>query len=248
MSLSDLLRNLRRVSRSDEDFLLTGEPPRYVAVIMDGNGRWAARRHLPAIAGHREGAKALKRVIKASHNAGVKELTVYAFSTENWQRPRDEVNALMDMFSELIEREVPELHEERVRVCFIGRRGELSENLLGSIRWAEELTAGNGKMILYIAFNYGGRAEIVDAAKAAAAAGFEGGEAEFGRFMYAPRMHDPELLIRTSGEQRVSNFLLWQCAYSELYFSDKMWPDFRDEDLADAFSDFSSRSRRFGAR
>ena len=248
MSLFDLLRNLRRVQTSREDFLMSGEPPRYVAVIMDGNGRWAARRHLPAIAGHREGARALKRIIKASHNAGVRELTVYAVSTENWQRPREEVDALMDMFAELIDREVPELNEERVRVSFIGRRRELSDRLLGRIRWAEELTAGNQEMTLFIAFNYGGRAEIADAAKAAAAAGFDGGEEDFGRFMYAPDMHDPELLIRTSGEQRVSNFLLWQCAYSELYFSDRMWPDFRDEDLAAAFNDFSRRSRRFGAR
>lgn len=248
MSWISLLKNLRRFRSRSEDFLFTAEPPRYVAVIMDGNGRWAAGKRLPAIAGHREGAQALKRSIRACRRAGVKELTVYAFSTENWQRPRSEVEALMDMFTELINKEVPELHEQQVRVRFIGRRAQLSKEIRSRIDWAEELTGGNREMRLFIAFNYGGRAEIVDAAAAAAGAGFTGDEEEFGKFMYAPEMHDPELLIRTSGEQRISNFLLWQCAYSELYFSDKLWPDFDATDLEAAFEEFNRRSRRFGAR
>ena len=248
MSWLSLLRNLRRFRSGSEDFLFTARPPRYIAIIMDGNGRWAAARKLPAIAGHREGAKALKRSIRACRHAGVSELTVYAFSTENWQRPQNEVDALMDMFSELINREIPELHEQQVRVRFIGRRDGLSAEIRGRIDWAEELTGANTAMTLFIAFNYGGRAEIADAALAAAAAGFNGGEAEFGRYMYAPDMHDPELLIRTSGEQRISNFLLWQCAYSELYFTDKFWPDFEAADLEAAFEEYNRRSRRFGAR
>jgi len=248
VSLFNLLKNLRQVKTKSEDFLLTGKPPRYVAVIMDGNGRWAAKRHLPAIAGHREGAKALKRTIQTARRVGVKELTVYAFSTENWRRPKEEVEALMEMFGELINSEVPELHKQQVRVRFIGRRDGLSDEICRRIKWAEELTAKDDEMTLFVAFNYGGRAEIADAAKAAAAAGFKGGEEEFAKYLYAPEMHDPELLIRTSGEQRISNFLLWECAYSELYFSDKLWPDFSPEDLKEAFEDFSRRSRRFGAR
>ncbi len=247
MSWFYLLKNLRRRKSRREDFLLTGGP-RYVAVIMDGNGRWAERRQLPAIAGHREGAKALKRTIRAARKAGVRELSVYAFSTENWRRPKTEVDALMEMFSELIKKEVPELHEQQVRVRFIGRRAELPAGVRGQIDWAESLTGANCAMSLYVAFNYGGRAEIADAARTAAAYGFTGGEPEFAKFLYAPEMHDPELLIRTSGEQRISNFLLWQCAYSELYFSDKLWPDFGLDDLAAAFDEFNFRSRRFGAR
>ncbi len=248
MKFSNLLRNLRRTKAAREDFLLTDRTPAYVAVIMDGNGRWAARRHLPAIAGHREGAKALKRTIRAARKAGVRELTVYAFSTENWQRPQKEVDALMEMFSELIDKEVPELHEQGVRVRFMGRREGLSDTILSRMEWARELTAKNEIMTLFVAFNYGARAEIADAARAACASGFSGSEEEFSRYLYAPEMHDPELLIRTSGEQRVSNFLLWQCAYAELYFSDKLWPDFQEEDLISALASFGQRQRRFGAR
>jgi undecaprenyl diphosphate synthase len=243
-----LLRNLRRTRSAREDFLLTGEVPQYVAVIMDGNGRWAARRHLPAIAGHREGAQALKRTIRASRLAGVSELTVYAFSTENWRRSQEEVDALMEMFSEMITREVPELHEQEVRVRFIGRREGLSGSIRERMDWAEELTAAGKAMTLFVAFNYGGRAEIADAARAACADGYTGGEEEFARYLYAPDMHDPQLLIRTSGEQRISNFLLWQCAYAELYFSDRLWPDFQEEDLRMALASFGKRQRRFGAR
>lgn len=244
------LKNLRRAARSREDFFVsTGETPRYVAVIMDGNGRWAARRHLPAIAGHREGSKAFKKMITAARDTGIRELTVYAFSTENWQRSREEVDALMEMFSELTRKEIPELHSQGVRVRFIGRRRDLSDSIRADIDWAEELTAANDRMTLFIAFNYGGRAEMADAL----AASRESGETtitedELGRFMYAPDMHDPELLIRTSGERRLSNFLLWQCAYSELYFTEKLWPDFDEDDFAAALAEYGSRQRRFGAR
>lgn len=251
--LRDIFTNLRRRQPEREDFLLEGKKPRYVAIIMDGNGRWASQRHLPAIAGHREGTKALRRTIKAARKLGIKELTVYAFSTENWQRPRDEVGALMDLFMEMVEKEVAELNEQNVRVRFIGRRQDLSSAIIQKMEWAERLTGANFAMTIFVAFNYGGRAEIEDAVKAAmgngaAAAVSGGGEIDLRKYMYAPEMHDPELLIRTSGEQRVSNFLIWQCAYCELYFSDKLWPNFGEDDLIDALNEFGRRQRRFGAR
>jgi undecaprenyl diphosphate synthase len=171
-------------------------------------------------------------------------LTVYAFSTENWTRPRAEVEGLMAMFAELIESETPELDEEGVRMRFIGRREGISDDLRRRMEWAEELTAGNDRMVLFVAFNYGGRAEIVDAAERYRG----GGEEEFARHLYAPEMSDPELLIRTSGERRLSNYLLWQSAYSELVFSDKLWPDFEKDDLAAALGEYEARERRFGAR
>lgn len=250
MRLRTLLTNLRRSKDKSEDFLLSDDSgPHYVAIIMDGNGRWATKRHLPAIAGHREGAKALKRTIQAASRAGIEELSVYAFSTENWQRPPDEVEALMDMFVELIDQEVPELHERSNRVRFIGRRDNLSEKLKERIDWAEGLTSQNSEMTLYVAFNYGGRAEILDAVQKAAADGIsEIREEEFKQYLYAPEMHDPELLIRTSGEYRISNFLLWQSAYCELVFIDKLWPNFEEDDLYMAMKDFRKRQRRFGSR
>jgi undecaprenyl diphosphate synthase len=175
---------------------------------------------------------------------GVRELTVYAFSTENWTRPRAEVEGLMAMFAELIESETPELNDEGVRMRFIGRREGVSDELLERMAWAEQETAGNERMTLYVAFNYGGRAEIVDAARR-----FEGGDEEdFAKLLYAPEMTDPELLIRTSGESRLSNYLLWQSAYSELVFSDTLWPDYDRDDLAAALEEYASRERRFGAR
>ena len=174
----------------------------------------------------------------------VRELTVYAFSTENWTRPRAEVDGLMAMFAELIESETPELNEEGVRMRFIGRRHEVSDLLRERMDWAERETAGNERMTLFVAFNYGGRAEIVDAARR-----FEGGdEADFAKLLYAPEMTDPELLIRTSGEHRLSNYLLWQSAYSELVFSEALWPDFSHDDLAAALEEYAARERRFGAR
>ena len=211
---------------------------------MDGNARWAQARGLPVLAGHRQGAKVLKQTVKDAVRLDVKELTVYAFSTENWQRPKDEVEGLMEMFAELIDSETPELNEEGVRMRFIGRRDEVSPRLQERMNWAEAETAGNTRMQLFVAFNYGGRAEILDAA-----AQFEGGsEEDFKKFLYAPEMSDPDLLIRTSGEIRTSNFLLWQCAYSELVFTDTLWPDFSEDDLRAALDEYEARGRRFGAR
>jgi undecaprenyl diphosphate synthase len=216
---------------------------RYVAIIMDGNARWAEGRGLPVLAGHRQGAKTLKETVKSAVRLGVRELTVYAFSTENWTRPRAEVEGLMEMFAELIDSETPELNDEGVRMRFIGRRDEVSERLRERMGWAEEETAANETMTLFVAFNYGGRAEIVDAA-----ARFSGGtEEDFARCLYAPEMTDPEILIRTSGEERISNFLLWQCAYSEMIFTDRLWPDFTEDDLRAALEEFDARGRRFGA-
>lgn len=215
-----------------------------VAIIMDGNARWAESRGLPVLVGHRQGAKTLKQTVKDAVKLGVRELTVYAFSTENWNRPRDEVEGLMAMFAELIDSETPELNEEGVQMRFIGRRDEVSERLQDRMTWAEGETAQNARMILFVAFNYGGRAEILDAATR-----FEGGsEEDFAKCLYAPDMSEPDLLIRTSGEIRTSNFLLWQCAYSELIFTDKLWPDFNEDDLRAALEEFAERGRRFGAR
>ena len=211
---------------------------------MDGNARWAQARGLPVLAGHRQGATVLKQTVKDAVKLGIKELTVYAFSTENWQRPKAEVEGLMEMFAELIDSETPELNEEGVRMRFIGRRDEVSARLQERMNWAEGETASNTRMILFVAFNYGGRAEILDAA-----ARFPGGsEEDFKQFLYAPEMSDPDLLIRTSGEIRTSNFLLWQCAYSELVFTDTLWPDFSEADLQAALDEYEARGRRFGAR
>jgi undecaprenyl diphosphate synthase len=217
---------------------------RHVAIIMDGNARWASERDLPVLEGHREGARTLKQTVKDAVALDLLELTVYAFSTENWTRPRAEVEGLMAMFAELIESETPELDEEGVRMRFIGRREEVSEDLRRRMDWAERETGANERMKLFVAFNYGGRAEIVDAAER-----YEGGgEEAFAALLYAPEMTDPDLLIRTSGERRLSNYLLWQCAYSELVFSDKLWPDFHKGDLAAALEEYDARERRFGAR
>jgi undecaprenyl diphosphate synthase len=218
--------------------------PRYVAIITDGNGRWAAERDLPVQEGHRAGADTVKARLRDAAEFGVKELTVFSFSTENWSRSPKEVSGLMQMFSERIERETPELHEEDVRMRFIGRREGIPEGLGQQMDEAEALTAGNETITLFIAFNYGGRAEILDAASR-----FQGGsEEDFGRLLYAPEMHDPELLIRTSGEQRISNYLLWQCAYSEFVFRDELWPDFDRDAFADSLAEYGRRERRFGTR
>jgi undecaprenyl diphosphate synthase len=219
-------------------------PAEYVAIITDGNGRWAKQRNLPVIEGHRAGADAVKERLRDAVELGVKELTVYSFSTENWTRPREEVEGLMAMFAERIDRETPELDEEGVRMRFIGRREGISEELTGRMDWAEAKTAGNDRITLFVAFNYGGRAEILDAAAA-----YEGGgEREFQSLLYAPEMHDPDLLIRTSGEQRISNYLLWQCAYSEFVFRDELWPDFSRKAFESSLAEYEERQRRFGAR
>jgi undecaprenyl diphosphate synthase len=215
-----------------------------VAIIMDGNARWASERGLPVLEGHREGARTLKQTVRNAVRLEVEELTVYAFSTENWTRPRWEVEGLMAMFAELIESETPELNEEGVRMRFVGRREGVSQELQERMGWAEGETAANDRMTLFVAFNYGGRAEIVDAARR-----FKGGDEEdFAKLLYAPEMNDPDLLIRTSGEHRLSNYLLWQSAYSELVFSDVLWPDFDYDELAAALDEYASRERRFGAR
>ncbi|GAC1324215.1 MAG: isoprenyl transferase [Thermoleophilaceae bacterium] len=217
---------------------------RFVAIIMDGNARWATERGLPVLEGHRQGAQALKRTVRNAVELGIRELTVYAFSTENWTRPKAEVTGLMRLFANLIRSETPELDDEGVRMRFVGRREGVSKQLRERMTWAEDATRANGRMTLFVAFNYGGRAEIVDAARQ-----FEGGgEPEFASLLYAPEMTDPELLIRTSGEHRLSNYLLWQCAYSELVFSDALWPDFDKAELARALEEFAARERRFGAR
>jgi undecaprenyl diphosphate synthase len=223
---------------------VSAEGATYVAIITDGNGRWAKQRGLPVEEGHRAGADAVKARLGDAVELGIRELTVYSFSTENWSRPVDEIAALMEMFSERILSETPELDEEGVRMRFIGRRRGVAPELLEHMRWAEEKTAANDRITLFVAFNYGGRAEIVDAARS-----FRGTtEEEFRAHLYAPEMHDPDVIIRTSGEQRLSNYLLWQSAYSELHFTDVLWPDFGRADLEFALAELSARRRRFGGR
>jgi undecaprenyl diphosphate synthase len=217
---------------------------RYVAIITDGNGRWATRRGLPILEGHRAGADVVKARLRDAVELGIEELTVYSFSTENWSRSDEEVSGLMAMFAQRIDAETPELHDEGVRMRFVGRRTGVDPELVERMEWAESLTAGNDRITLFVAFNYGGRAEIVDAARR-----FQGGdEKDFARLLYAPEMHDPDLLIRTSGEQRISNFLLWQCAYSEFVFRDELWPDFDRAAFEASLEEFAARRRRFGGR
>jgi undecaprenyl diphosphate synthase len=217
---------------------------RYVAIITDGNGRWARRRGLPVVEGHRAGADTVKARLRDAVELGVSELTVYSFSTENWSRPRMEVTGLMRMFSQRIGAETPELRDEGVRIRFIGRRDGVSKRLQRQMDWAEEQTAHNDRITLFVAFNYGGRAEIVDAART-----FTGtSEEDFRNHLYAPDMHDPDLIIRTSGERRLSNYLLWQSAYSELVFRDELWPDFSRAAFEESLAEFDARRRRFGGR
>lgn len=217
---------------------------RYVAIITDGNGRWARARGLPVNEGHSAGADTVKARLRDAAELGVRELTVYSFSTENWSRPAEEIQGLMEMFATRISEETPELHEEGVRMRFIGRREGIAPDLIERMSWAEELTDANTRITLFVAFNYGGRAEILDAACA-----FEGGsEEDFRKLLYAPEMHDPDLIIRTSGERRLSNYLLWQSAYSELVFRDELWPDFSRAALEQSLAEFSERRRRFGGR
>ena len=219
--------------------------PRYVAIITDGNGRWAQRRGLPVIAGHEAGADVVKARLRDAVELGIEELTVYSFSTENWNRSPEEVAGLMDMFERRLAVETPELHAEGVRMRFLGRRSDpVPPHLVERMAWAEQVTGGNRRITLFVAFNYGGRAEIVDAARTFTG----GGEDEFRAHLYAPDMHDPDLIIRTSGEQRISNYLLWQGAYSELVFRDELWPDFSRAAFEASLEEFTSRRRRFGGR
>jgi undecaprenyl diphosphate synthase len=219
-------------------------PPRYVAIITDGNGRWAQARGLPALEGHEAGADVVKARLRDAVDLGIEELTVYSFSTENWTRPEEEVSGLMEMFGRRIAKETPELSEQGVRMRFIGRTEGVPPDLVEAMRAAEEETAGNGRITLFVAFNYGGRAEILDAAESYGG----GGEEVFRESLYAPEMNYPDLLIRTSGEQRLSNYLLWQCAYSEIVFRDEMWPDFQRSDLEECIEIYDQRQRRFGGR
>jgi undecaprenyl diphosphate synthase len=218
---------------------------RYVAIITDGNGRWAAARGLPAVAGHEAGADTVKARLRDAVTLGVQELTVYSFSTENWSRSQDEVAALMEMFARRIELETPELHAEGVRMRFIGRRSDpVPRVLIEQMEWAESLTRQNSRITLFVAFNYGGRAEIVDAARTFTGAS----EQDFRAHLSAPDMHDPDLIIRTSGEQRLSNYLLWQGAYAELVFREELWPDFSRDAFEASLEEFAARRRRFGGR
>ena len=217
---------------------------RYVAIITDGNGRWARGRNLPVIEGHRAGADIVKERLRDAVDLGVKELTIYSFSTENWSRSDEEVSGLMRMFAERIAGETPELNEEGVRMRFIGRREGVEPDLVDRMTWAETTTRHNDRITLFVAFNYGGRAEIMDAART-----FVGGtEEDFRSHLYAPDMHDPDLIIRTSGEQRLSNYLLWQAAYSELVFRDELWPDFSRASFEASLAEYDARRRRFGGR
>jgi undecaprenyl diphosphate synthase len=217
---------------------------RRVAIIADGNRRWARARQLSVSAGYEAGSDTLKARLRDAIELGIDELTVYSFSTENWSRPAEEVRELIAVMTARIEREAPELDRDGVRMRFIGRRDDASKALRAQMEWAESLTRDNRRITLCVAFNYGGRAEILDAAKR-----FRGGtEDDFRRCLYAPDLHDPDLIIRTGGEQRLSNYLLWQAAYSELVFREEMWPDFSRAAFEDSLTHFSTRSRRFGGR
>ena len=249
MKLLTRIRSLRGIRPVPEPEL--PEVARVVAIIMDGNGRWAKRRGLPVAAGHRAGTKALRRTVEAAIDLGVKTLVVYAFSTENWSRPAGEVDSLMDIFGETIERELPDLARQGVRTRFIGRRDRAPGELREQMARLEAGTALNEKLNLWIAFDYGGRAEIVEATRRLVEAGVEAGEIDENVLranLYAPELPDPDLLIRPSGELRISNFLLWQLAYSELVFLDRLWPDFGRRELEHALTAYSRRRRRFGGR
>jgi undecaprenyl diphosphate synthase len=230
---------------------MPGEVPRSVAIIMDGNSRWAASQGLSVADGHREGTRALRRTVEAAIDLGIESLTVYAFSTENWLRPPEEVDALMEIFGDTIERELPDLAEQGVRTRFVGRRDRVSPELREQMADLEAKTAHRDRLELWIAFDYGGRAELAHAARKIVQEGLgpdEVDEDALARHLYAPDLPDPDLLIRTSGELRISNFLLWQLAYSELVFTERRWPEFGPDDLRAAVAEYSARQRRFGAR
>jgi undecaprenyl diphosphate synthase len=242
---------LARIFGRREPPLELGEGPRSVAIIMDGNSRWAAGKGLTVEAGHREGTRALRRTVEAAIELNIRSLVVYAFSTENWLRPPAEVDALMAIFGETIRRELPDLAEQGVRTRFIGRRDRVSEDLRRQMEDLEAETASRDRLDLWIAFDYGGRAELAEAAKRIVRAELgpeEIDEDVLAAHLYAPDLPEPDLLIRTSGELRISNFLLWQLAYAELVFTDRLWPDFGADDLRAAVHDYAGRKRRFGAR
>jgi undecaprenyl diphosphate synthase len=249
MNLLTRIRTLRGLRAAAEPEL--PEVARSVAIIMDGNGRWARSRGLPVAAGHRAGTRALRRTVEAAIDLGIRNVVVYAFSTENWSRPQEEVDALMELFGETIERELPDLAEQGVRVRFIGRRDRAPEALRARMEAMEDRTELNVRLGLWIAFDYGGRAELVEAARRIAESGLDPREIDenvLAANLYAPELPDPDLLIRTSGELRISNFMLWQLAYAELVFVDRLWPDFDGRDLRQALAEYAQRRRRFGGR
>ncbi len=249
MSLLTRLRTLRAIRPLAEHEL--PEVARSVAIIMDGNGRWASRRGLPAAAGHRAGTRALRKTVEAAIELGVESLCVYAFSTENWSRPPEEVEALMEIFVDTIERELPDLAKEGVQTHFIGRRDRATDALREKMDRLEEETRSKNRLQLWIAFDYGGRAEIVEACRRLVEEGVGAvdiDENAISARLYASEMPEPDLLIRTSGEKRISNFLLWQLAYTELVFVDTLWPDFGSRELRAALDEYASRRRRFGGR
>lgn len=224
----------------------TPAPPRHIAIVMDGNGRWAKRRFLPRLAGHKQGVDVLRRCVQACAQRGVGVLTVFAFSSENWNRPQDEVSGLMELLAKALTREVPQLLRDGVQLHFVGARAGLSDKVQAGLAQAEAATSHNTRLILNVCFNYGGRWDVAQAAAQLAARGEPISEASLDRAMALAHVSDPDLLIRTGGEMRLSNFLLWQAAYSELYFSDKLWPDFDDAALDEAIAAFHARERRFG--
>jgi undecaprenyl diphosphate synthase len=249
VNLLTRIRTLRSVKAAPEPEL--PEVARSVAIIMDGNSRWARRRSLPTAAGHRAGTRALRKTVEAAIDLGVESLAVYAFSTENWSRPPDEVEALMEIFGETIERELPDLARQGVRTRFVGRRDRAPLELQERMAALEEETVGNTRLALWIAFDYGGRAELVEAARRIVESGADPDEVDeelVASHLHEPDMPDPDLLIRTSGELRISNFLLWQLAYAELVFVDTLWPDFGARELRAALEDYARRRRRFGGR
>jgi undecaprenyl diphosphate synthase len=228
---------------------LTAAVPRHLAIVMDGNRRWARNRHLPAIAGHRAGVETIRRTLRAARERGVEYLTLYSFSTENWTRDPDEVTGLMALLEETIRRETKTLIDDQVRLRVIGRLGELSERLQKAIAGAVEATSGGTRGVMTLAFNYGGRAEIVDAVRRLVADGVAPDhvdEAAIAQRLYAPEHPDPDLLVRTGGELRVSNFLLWEVAYAEMWATEVLWPDFSVSDLDQALDSYAKRERRFG--
>lgn len=220
--------------------------PRHIAIVMDGNGRWAKQRFLPRLAGHKQGVEALRRCVSACIERGVRVLTVFAFSSENWNRPQDEVSGLMNLLAGALAREVPGLSQEGVQLHFVGERASLSDKVKAGFAQAEASTAANHRLILNVCFNYGGRWDIAQAAERVAAQGLPMTESNLSAAMALSHVADPDLLIRTGGESRISNFLLWQTAYSELYFSTALWPEFGAEQLDAAIADFATRERRFG--
>ena len=249
------LKGLRKGKQISEGLLLDdikkGKPPRHVAIIMDGNGRWAAKRGLPRLAGHRAGVTAIREAIEIAPELGVEYLTLFTFSAENWKRPEDEVSGLMRLFEEILKKEIGELDEKGVRLKVIGRLDELPQSTRKTFEDGIEKTAGNDGLKLIIAVNYGGRGEIVDAVNKIVSNGSLNKkieEKDISNNLYLYDVPDPDLVIRTSGESRVSNFLLWQIAYSEIWMTDVLWPDFRKIDFMDSVADFQKRKRRFGGR